>query len=476
MADLNNPPRFDLFQQHVLWLSNSMYGHRRGRHHLENNPALLAREADRELARLIEAEAEDKPEMKQQMHHHQLLLQEVRQQGGTTEAIRTSYVNMYGGLSLDIPTWLEEIEQQRLFLNRLRRPERTHKAHISLLQTALALAAYDPELPAEITAELRNELGIALLQGAYQQTHAARLQVLQKAIACHEAALTIYTLERYPLQYAKTQMNLGAAYLQYALTGQPDETEQAIVCYQEALKVYTPDTFTEQWLQLQTSLGAAYLQRAVGDPGDNREEAISYHLVALQHAHSTSNPTIWATIQINLGDAYRQRIIGVRNQNLKQAMICYRAALQIFTPQSYPVEWAGLHTRLASIYQEYVADDIEGRDMNLRCAIVCYEGALLVYTPDAFLVEQAATLTNLAQAHRLRPLGDPQDHLEQAARCYRSALQVFTSTSFPAEYRQTLYSLADVEVQRQQLLQPDQESQQHPIERFDYSTTYITNK
>ncbi len=112
----------------------------------------------------------------------------------------------------------------------------------------------------------------------------------------------------------------------------------------------------------------------------------------------------------------------------------------------------------------------------MRCAIVCYEGALLVYTPDAFLVEQAATLTNLAQAHRLRPLGDPQDHLEQAARCYRSALQVFTSTSFPAEYRQTLYSLADVEVQRQQLLQPDQESQQRPTERFDYSTTYITNK
>jgi tetratricopeptide (TPR) repeat protein len=477
MPDLKNPPCFDRFQQLVLWLSNSMYGHRRGRHYLESNPALLESEAGRELARLIEAEAEENPEMKQQMHHHQLLLQDIQRRGGTVAAIRASYVNAYGGLTLDIPPWLEEIEQHRQFLNRLRRPERTGRADISLLQTALALAAYAPELPTEIVAELHNELGIALLQGAYQQTHEARVQALQQAVTSHKVALTVYTLKHYPLQYAKTQMHLGAAYLQHTLAGQSDETEQAIACYNEAAMVYTPDILAEQWLQLQTSLGMAYLQRTADDPADNREQAIAYHRIALQHALSINIPTIWATIQVNLGDAYRQRIIGVRNQNLKQAMICYRAALQIFTPQSYPVEWAGLHTRLASIYQEYVAENDESRDMNLRCAIVCYEGALLVYTPDSFLVEHAATLTSLAQLHCLRPLGDPQEHLEQAARCYRTALQVFTSNTFPVEYRQTLHSLAEVEAQRQQLQQPGQEKQPQPAGRLNANNrSYITQK
>src|SRR5579884_341699 len=98
MADLNH---FDVFQQLVLWLSNSMYGHRRGRRYLESNLALLEHATDRELARLIEAEAEDKPDMKQQMHHHQLLLQDARRRGATVEAIRESYVNAYGGLILD---------------------------------------------------------------------------------------------------------------------------------------------------------------------------------------------------------------------------------------------------------------------------------------------------------------------------------------------------------------------------------------
>jgi hypothetical protein len=467
MADFNDPLRFDLFQQIVLWLNSSMYGHRRGRHYLETNLALLERATDRELTRLIEAEAEDKPEMKQQMYRHRFLLQDARNRGETMEAIREAYVNMYGGLALDIPNWLEEIEQQRLFLKRLRRPERTRKAEISLLQTAFTLMADAPALSPETVAELHNDLGVALLQGAYQQTQEARLQALQMAVASHENALAIYTFEHYPLQYAKTQMCLGAAYQQYGLSGQPDEVERAIESYQEAARVYTPDTAHEQWLHLQTSLGAAYLQRIVGDPCDNIEQAIAYERVALQHALTSAAPALWATIQINLGDAYRQRIVGVHQQSLEQAMVCYRSALQIFTPQQYPVEWAGIHTRLAAIFQEQAMDEREGRDKHLRCAIVCYEGALQIYTPDAFLVEQAATLVKLAQVHRMRVQADSHYELDQAARCYRTALQVFTSKAFPAEYRQTLCSLAEVEQQRQEWLQGGSVNQSQQQEEYN---------
>lgn len=476
MADLNSV-RFDLFQQLVLWLSGSMHGYRRGRHYLETNLALLQGTTDRELTRLIEAEAEDKPEMKQQMQRHRLLLQDARQRGGTVEAIREAYVNMYGGFALDLPIWLEEIEQQRHFLNQIKRPERTRNAHISLLQSAFALASYAPDLAPEITAELQNEMGLALLQGAYQYTQEARQQALQKACACHEAALSVYTRARYPLQYAKTQIYLGTVYQQYALSGQFNEAEQAIACYQEALQVYTFDSYPEQWLLLQTSLGAAYLQRVDGDLCDNIEQAIAYQRGALQHVLTMSASTIWATIQTNLGDAYRQRIIGERAQNLEQAMICYRAALQIFTRSQHPIEWAGLHMRLASVFQELVVGDAERWDKNLSCAIVCYEGALQVYTPDAYLVERAATLVKLAKVHRMRPNGDRRYNLDQAARCYRTALQVFTSAAFPTEYRQALYSLSEVEVQRQEWLQTGPVSQHRSVtDENTWNDSYILHQ
>jgi tetratricopeptide (TPR) repeat protein len=447
MLDFDNLLRFDLFQQLVEWLNVSVRDYRKGCHYLEANALLMEHETDKELERLIIAQVEEKIEIKQQMQHLQALLRDARRRGRTPAAVRDAYVNTYGGFVLDMPAWLEQAEQERSLLVRLRRPDRTTKKHVLLLQATLTRAEQDNDVAPEVIAELHNELGYILLQGPHPKSRAEYTQMLEQVMNNHEAALQVYTFEHYPFQYARTYVQLGLVYQHYGVAcGQKEFIERAVVCFKAALWVYDRQTFVEQWAMLQTHLGCAYIQRGQGKLRDNLEYAIFCHEHALQVVPRETFPTVWATAQINLGDAYRQRIAGGRSENLKKAASCYRVALHVFTQKEFAREWAAIHTKLGFIFQHADAEDIDmNKDMNLRCAIVCYEGALQVYTADAFPVEHAATLVSLGNVHRKRTDGNRRENLEQARSCYNRALQVFTEQAFPFEYQQTLHGLNETE-------------------------------
>jgi tetratricopeptide (TPR) repeat protein len=438
---------FDLFQQIVLWLHRSMCGSRQGCQYLEHNLWLIG--AERELARLIHAHAEEKPHTLQQMRQHLALLQDARQRGGTQSAVREAYVNIHGGLTLDLPPWLMLREQDRTHLARLwlRRPDRTRKAHVTFLRTTLSQAKNDSAVAPETIAELHNELGQALLHGPHYPTQAAQLQACTEAITCHEVALQTFTPERYPLQYARTHLYLGKAYQAYGLNlnRQPQAIEQAITSYQAALLVCRRDIVPELWVQLQTALGNAYLQCTVGNPDYNIGRAITYHQAALNNLDAEASPTLAAQVHINLGDAYRS--CRTRSDDEK-AMASFRAALRIFSIQDFRREWADIHVRLASLFYETDEPDTTQRATNIRCSIICFEGALNVsYSPDAFPVERATTLVSLGHAHRARLDGKRQDNLKQAISCYREALNIFTSQAFPTKNQQILLHLRETEAE-----------------------------
>ncbi len=447
MIHSNNLLRFDLFQQLVEWLNISMRDHRKGRHFLETNTLLMEHETDRELERLIAAQVEDKIEIKQQMQHLQALLHDVHRRGNKTEAIREAYVNTFGGLALDLPDWLAELEEQRMLLVRLRRPDRTTKNHVRLLRGAIDQAQHAGNVPQEVIAELQNELAYALMQGPHPASQTEYIDMLEQAMSYHEAALQVYTFERYPFQYAKTHSQLGIICQHYGIaSGKSEFIERAIVCYKTALWVYGRDRFPEQWTMLQTYMGCAYTYRSEGQISDNIDYAIHCHEMALRVIPRSLFPTIWATALTHLGDAYRQRLTGNRPENLKRAMACYQEALPVFTQQSFPREWAAIHTKLGFIFQHARAEETEmDDDKNLRCAIVCYESALNeVYTVESFPVESAATLVSLGNVHRKRLGGNRRENLELARKCYLKALDTFTEQTFPIEYQQTRRNLAEV--------------------------------
>ncbi|HTK07455.1 MAG TPA: hypothetical protein VL485_09815 [Ktedonobacteraceae bacterium] len=428
---------FDLFQQLVIWLGTSMHTYRRGRRFLESNQVLLRTEIERELERLITAHVEEKVEMKQQMQYHQELLRTAKRRGGTSTAIREAYINVYGGFALDLPNWLEVIEQQRAQLHRLRRPERTTRTHIQLLRQALAHAQLDTEVAPEIVAELSNELGYMLLQGPLPLKHSDHLHLLQEAIASHEAALAIYTYARYPLQYARTCIYLGAALQRYGyILDSQEEIEKALGYYKSALWIYTRNEYPEQWSMLQTLMGNVYALRHAGGVQDNLNYATFCHESALQALQEDVYPEVWARTQVNLGDTYQLRQDNDLFTHLSRALVCYRTALHVYSQQEFPHEWADIHTKLATVFQKLAGTNEQQHDISLSCSIVCCEAALKVYTIDAYPVEYAATQYCLGQAHHQRYADKHLSYLKQAIACYQEALQLFTSENFPVEHQQ----------------------------------------
>src|SRR5205807_4773803 len=79
------------------------------------------------------AQALDGSVQAQRVRDALVLLQDARIRGETVKAIREAYVNMHGGFVLDLPPWLEEVEQQLAELKRKEHPEQTAEARVSLL-------------------------------------------------------------------------------------------------------------------------------------------------------------------------------------------------------------------------------------------------------------------------------------------------------------------------------------------------------
>lgn len=74
-----------------------------------------------------------------------------------------------------------------------------------------------------------------------------------------QEALKVRTLEDVPIEYARTQHNLGIAYgILAEIKDKAENCMKAIQAYQEALKVYTPGDFLVQYIRTQKNLGNLY--------------------------------------------------------------------------------------------------------------------------------------------------------------------------------------------------------------------------
>ncbi len=69
---------------------------------------------------------------------------------------------------------------------------------------------------------------------------------MKTAIKAFQEALKVRTLDRFPMQYAMTQNNLGTAYRTLAeVENKAENCKKSIAAYEEALKVFSKDEFPE---------------------------------------------------------------------------------------------------------------------------------------------------------------------------------------------------------------------------------------
>ncbi|WP_287311142.1 CHAT domain-containing tetratricopeptide repeat protein [Moorena sp. SIO1G6] len=263
---------------------------------------------------------------------------------------------------------------------------------------------------------------------------------LEEAIGCYKLALEVHTRERFPIDWAQTQHNLGTAYYYRVIGQKAQNIEQAIACHQEALRVRTFEAFPIEWAWTQTSLGAAYCNRIKGEKAQNIEEAILCFQQALRVRTFEAFPIEWAWTQTNLGAAYNNRIKGEKSQNIEEAITCLEQALRVRTFEAFPYDWASTKTNLGAAYNNRIKGE---KSQNIEQGITCFQQALRVFTFEAFPIEWALTKTNLGAAYNNRIKGEKSQNIEEAIPCFQQALRVFTFEAFLIEWATTQNNLGN---------------------------------
>jgi CHAT domain-containing protein len=116
--------------------------------------------------------------------------------------------------------------------------------------------------------------------------------------------------------------------------------------------VLTQTDFPINWASTQNNLGAAYRNRIRGDKAQNIEVAIAAYEQALLVRTQTDFPINWATTQNNLGNAYRDRIRGDKAQNIEAAIATYEKALLVHTLEADPINHLTTTGNLGYLYFE----------------------------------------------------------------------------------------------------------------------------
>jgi CHAT domain-containing protein len=263
---------------------------------------------------------------------------------------------------------------------------------------------------------------------------------IELAITCNQVCLTLatFTRDKYPIEWAQTQTNLGLAYLDRIEGDQKDNVELAIQTFRAALEVYTRHDFPREWARTQGSLGDVYLDRIEGDQKDNVELAIQAFRAALEAYTRHDFPREWAMTQSRLGLAYWNRIEGDQKDNVELAIQAHRAALEVHTRHDFPKEWAATQHGLGLAYLDRIEGDQKD---NVELAIQAHRAALEVHTRHDFPKEWAATQYGLGLAYWNRIEGDQKDNVELAIQAHRAALEVHTRHDFPKEWAATQHGL-----------------------------------
>jgi CHAT domain-containing protein len=259
------------------------------------------------------------------------------------------------------------------------------------------------------------------------------------AIAGYEIALTIFTYDAFPQDWAMIQNNLANAYSNRIRGEKAENLEQAIAAYTEALKVYTYDAFPQSWAATQNNLANAYSDRIRGEKAENLEQAIAACTEALKVYTYDAFPQDWAMIQNSLAIAYYDRIRGEKAENLENVIVAFTEALKVYTYDAFPQQWAMTQNNLALAYRNRIRGE---KAENLENAIAAYTEALKVRTYDAFPQDWAMTQNNLASAYLYRIRGEKAENLENAITACTEALKVYTYDAFPQDWAATQNNLA----------------------------------
>ena len=209
---------------------------------------------------------------------------------------------------------------------------------------------------------------------------------MQKAEAEFEQALpTLYELG-VPEEAAEAEMNLGLVLQSLAASNAVPITE-CLKAYQRALQVFTLKKYPTEYAILHNNLATAYLSIPMKDEKSKMREAMAVQSFqeALKVVTLIDQPSEYAMLQNNLGNALQYASSSHAVENNLRALEAYDEALKVRTPEDTPYEYANTICNQANCLSN-LPDDVENPELGnrdrLREARELYRNCLL-YTSDA---------------------------------------------------------------------------------------------
>ena len=453
---------------------------------VERFPEILDVRGELTLQNMIEDDALG--EARQNLIDRREVLRDARAQGGTRTAIRAAYVNRYGGFILDLPLWLEQVRSKLEDLIGEKQREGAVQQRVDLCRFAITEAqkkesTVAPETLASLYGALFEALEDAVAMGK------DRAQIQQEELACLQAALQVFTRERYPWQWASFRANLGNIYLQWIGDNPPGSREQVIACYRDALQIITREQSPKLWVMLQDNLLNASIEETLQQSVEEQAEAIAA-LESVLRAHAYNNspqeltamqaqlgiryalkdqfaleqaisnieatlqtytrdafPEKWARTQLLLGVLYAQHgwLTDNRAENTEQAIAHFENAQQVSTRERDPFFWVSIQLGLSDAYRERFYG---GRENNLELSLEYAQAGLQIVTGDTHPLKWARLQSSLGRTYSDRIKGDRAENQERAIISFENALQIITPHNSPQEWGNMQNDLGNIYLER----------------------------
>ncbi len=230
--------------------------------------------------------------------------------------------------------------------------------------------------------------------------------------------------------WAKIQHILGLIY-RYHGKITSDNLEIAIDYYRKALTQFTFDIFPEDWATVQNDLGNAIRSRETGEKKKNIEQAIKHYKNALIVRQKGKYLQRWSDTQYNLGVAYA-KLSNLEGNHWQDAITCFKNSLEDDS-ENNPILKAEIYNAIAVLYQD---NKNENYSYNLEQAIEYHQQALEIYQQQRLIKQTASIYDGLGNAYRELSKTENQlkNNLELARQAYEKALQIYNRQDNPVDW------------------------------------------
>ena len=193
------------------------------------------------------------------------------------------------------------------------------------------------------------------ISNIYYQLNKPKIAIkkLIQSIQAYQEALRIFNPEHFPMDYARTQNNLGAVYGLLSKTKDIAENSyKAIQTFQKSLQVYTSKDFPINYAMTQYNLGTVYSILAdTKDTAENCDKAIQAFQEALKVYIIEDFPMDYAKTQYNLGNTY-YTLAEVKDKvdNCNKAIQANQEILKAYPKEEFPEIYLKIEERIKKIH------------------------------------------------------------------------------------------------------------------------------